>query len=201
MKGRCPQCQDIVQVSGHRGSKISASRCPRCGVPLEGINAGIKRDRYTCPITGQSVTLPGTGVALNQPHQVVYLPASESRRTMVADVDIHETHQPEPDGVRIYQGGRACQRCCRFVAFEGAFYQVTQAGYRPCVPGVLRSGTTILGPGAVVSALAARTIDSRPGEWLPFTLVPLAADQAGDPADWIVNTPTKKGGTDPCLKS
>lgn len=189
MKGRCPRCQDIITVSGHRGSKLSDTRCTRCGVPLKSVNAGVKRARYTCPLTGKPVTLPGTGIVLDQPHQVVYLPACESPRAMVVDVDIHDSHRPEPAGVRLYPGGRTCLRCCRFVAFEGAFYQVTQVGYRPCVPGVLRGGETVLGTGAVVSDLAYRTIDSRPGEWLPFQLVPLTPDQASDPNTWIVNTP------------
>lgn len=49
--------------------------------------------------------------------------------------EIHNSHDPEPDGQRLYSGGQACRRCGRFVAFEGAFYRVTDAGVAVCAPG------------------------------------------------------------------
>lgn len=51
--------------------------------------------------------------------------------------EIHPTHDPEPDGQRIYSaggGGRACRRCCKFVSFEGATYRITESGAAPCTP-------------------------------------------------------------------
>ena len=52
----------------------------------------------------------------------------------MADLEIHASHEPEPDGVRLYPGGQACRRCCRFVAFEGSTYRVTEAGAQRCQP-------------------------------------------------------------------
>ncbi len=59
--------------------------------------------------------------------------------------EIHGTHDPEPDGERLYRGGHTCRRCCRFVAFEGALYTVADAGIAPCRPGKveLRNGQPI----------------------------------------------------------
>jgi hypothetical protein len=51
--------------------------------------------------------------------------------------EIHESHDPEPDGVRVYRGGHTCRRCCRFVAHENGRYRVTDAGAAPCRPGEL----------------------------------------------------------------
>lgn len=58
------------------------------------------------------------------------------------DPEVHPSHDPEPDGERLYPGGQACRRCCRFVAYEGAFYRVTKTGAEPCHPGrvELRNG-------------------------------------------------------------
>ncbi len=57
------------------------------------------------------------------------------------DREIHESHDPEPDGQRLYPGGQACRRCGRFVAFERLRYQVTDSGVAPCrsVPLELRT--------------------------------------------------------------
>jgi hypothetical protein len=55
------------------------------------------------------------------------------------DREVHESHDPEPDGVRLYQGGQACRRCLRFVSFEGVAYQVTDAGVAPCQRATLPS--------------------------------------------------------------
>lgn len=48
--------------------------------------------------------------------------------------EIHPSHDPEPNGVRLYSGGHTCRRCCRFVAHEGSTYKVTDAGAGPCRP-------------------------------------------------------------------
>jgi len=50
------------------------------------------------------------------------------------DVDhvVHHTHEPEPDGQRVYQGGQSCARCCQFVAVETGLRRVTIVGLRPC---------------------------------------------------------------------
>lgn len=56
---------------------------------------------------------------------------------------VHPSHDPEPDGQRLYQGGQACQQCCRFVTFEGAIHSVTDAGVAPCRPGRLSAMRTV----------------------------------------------------------
>lgn len=55
---------------------------------------------------------------------------------------IHASHDPEPDGDRLYRGGHTCRRCCRFVAFETSLYTVTDAGVAECRRGKieLRNG-------------------------------------------------------------
>lgn len=58
------------------------------------------------------------------------------------DREIHESHDPEPDGQRLYPGGQACRRCGRFVAFERLRYQVTASGAEPCRPVPLELRTT-----------------------------------------------------------
>jgi hypothetical protein len=53
----------------------------------------------------------------------------------MSEREIHPSHNPEPeDGPRLYKGGRACRRCCRFVAFDGTVYRVTESGAAPCRP-------------------------------------------------------------------
>lgn len=51
-----------------------------------------------------------------------------------SDRETHPSHDPEPDGVRLYPGGQACRRCCHFVAFEGATPRITDVGVAPCQP-------------------------------------------------------------------
>jgi hypothetical protein len=53
------------------------------------------------------------------------------------DREVHDTHQPEPDGERIYRGGIACRRCGWFVAFDLPGWRVTDSGVRPCTTRML----------------------------------------------------------------
>ncbi len=53
----------------------------------------------------------------------------------VDEREVDASHDPEPDGVRLYRGGHTCRRCCRFIAFEDAAYTVTDAGAAPCQSG------------------------------------------------------------------
>jgi hypothetical protein len=48
------------------------------------------------------------------------------------DVEVHATHDPEPDGVRNYSGGQTCRQCLVFVVLEGFRPKVTNAGVSPC---------------------------------------------------------------------
>jgi len=63
----------------------------------------------------------------NRPWRWEIPPAADDR-------DVHESHDPEPDGQQLYPGGRACRRCGRFVAFEQPRYRVTDPGVAPCRP-------------------------------------------------------------------
>lgn len=72
MNGKCPTCNDTINVPGRRGTKISDYRCPKCHEPLVGITAGRAKGRYLCPITGSVVTLGQTGVRLDAPHHLVF---------------------------------------------------------------------------------------------------------------------------------
>ncbi len=58
------------------------------------------------------------------------------------DRDIHESHDPEPDGQRLYPGGQACRRCGRFVSFDQPRYRVTDQGVQPCRPVKVELRTT-----------------------------------------------------------
>jgi hypothetical protein len=60
--------------------------------------------------------------------------------------EVHDTHEPEPDGDRLDRGGIACRRCMWFVAFDSPGGRVTDAGARPCVP--CRAGPPLKPPRA-----------------------------------------------------
>jgi hypothetical protein len=63
-------------------------------------------------------------------------PAADPIRIWPED-EVHDSHDPESDDNRVYLGGRACRRCCKFVAFEGSTYRVTNTGMAPCARGEL----------------------------------------------------------------
>lgn len=51
-----------------------------------------------------------------------------------AERAIHPSHTPEPDDAdKLYKGGVACMRCCRFVAFDNP-YRITESGVQECRP-------------------------------------------------------------------
>lgn len=56
---------------------------------------------------------------------------------------VHESHDPEPDGVRVHRNGLTCRRCCWFITVETSRgrSRVTNRGVAECRPGkvVLRN--------------------------------------------------------------
>lgn len=51
------------------------------------------------------------------------------------ELEVHPSHDPEPDGQRLYPGGQTCRRCCHFVTLDTFGWKVTEVGVKPCKPG------------------------------------------------------------------
>lgn len=94
---------------------------------LEWEDVGTECKQYSCRVLFAGDPKPAEAAA-----RAERMRAGTLRPAAGQDRDIHDTHQPEPDGERRYAGGRTCLKCLMFVAFEGAAYVVSDAGAQPC---------------------------------------------------------------------
>lgn len=73
MTVKCSRCEYTGKSSSRRGAVLGACPEPGCGGQLQAHTAGKARGRYTCPVSGDLVTLGLTGVQIAAPMRVAVI--------------------------------------------------------------------------------------------------------------------------------
>lgn len=69
MTAKCAGCGHEESSDNHRGARIGS--CPECSGQMQAHTTGKAKGRYTCPVSGQLVTLGLGGMELDQPMRLV----------------------------------------------------------------------------------------------------------------------------------